>query len=70
MCTNGVESFQEAMVTSSWSVMKFEEEALAKCWVVRNTNAIPEIPNTIVAMLQVRRSPVVAIRVKWIAGIG
>jgi hypothetical protein len=52
MRTNCIEGLQEAMMTSSWSVMKFEEETLAKFWVVRNTNPIPKIPNTI-AMLQV-----------------
>ena len=65
---DGVQSFEESMMTSSWGVMKFVEETLAKGRVVRNTNAVPEIPN-IIAQLQVRRSFAVVFRVKGIVGI-
>ena len=65
---DGVQSFEKSMMTSSWGVMKFIEETLAKGRVVRNTNAIPEIPN-IIAQLQVRRSFAVVFRVEGIVGI-
>jgi hypothetical protein len=68
MGTEGIEGLQESMMTSSWGIMKFEEESLSKCWVVRNTYPVAEIPNTI-ELLQVRWSTIVAFGIEGIFGI-
>ena len=70
MGSDGIEGLQVGMMSSGWSVVKFVQDLLSKCWVVGNADSIPEIPDVVVTVLQVRRSLVVVGIVEAVVGVG